>query len=59
MRRIIELQQLVLQACLHKDKRLALQALLLDPLIFIPVDRVVDMFDEMCAFCEPHLEGWS
>lgn len=59
VRRIVDKQQLTLQAALAKDKELALQALLNDPLCRIPTDRAAAMLDEMLAANRAMLPGWE
>jgi alpha-galactosidase len=58
-RRVIEVQQLTLQACLAKDLHLAFQAMLSDALCAIPVDRAWAMFTELCEANRAMLDGWA
>jgi alpha-galactosidase len=59
VRRIVDVQQLTLQAALTKDKTLAFQALLNDPLCRIPTDRAWTMFNELLAANRTMLPGWE
>jgi alpha-galactosidase/6-phospho-beta-glucosidase family protein len=59
VRRVVEVQRMTLQAALHKDKDVAFQALLNDPLCHIPVDRAWDMFGELLAANRAMLPGWA
>ncbi len=57
--RIIRVQQLTIEAARTKDKDLAFQALLIDPLVSLPTDRAHDMFTEMCEYAAEELPGWN
>jgi len=59
IRRVVEVQQLTLQAAAEKDRDLAFQALLNDPLCTIPVDRAWHMFDELLTANRDMLPGWD
>ena len=59
VRRVVEVQQITLQAAVEKDRDLAFQALLNDPLCTIPVDRAWHMFDELLAANREMLPGWE
>jgi alpha-galactosidase len=59
MRHIIENQQAILRAATARDKDLAFQALLNDPLVHLPTDRAWDMFKQMLRFAKPSLPGWK
>ena len=51
-------QQLILQAALKRDKDLAFQALLNDPLTNLPTDKAWKMFNEMLRATRSALPGW-
>jgi alpha-galactosidase/6-phospho-beta-glucosidase family protein len=55
---ISRVQQLVLEAARNRDRDLAFQALLSDPLVRIPTDRAWLMFSEMLTHAKDHLPGW-
>ena len=57
--RVIQVQQLTLQAALERDADLAFQALLLDPLVVIPPDQAYKMFREMLEKTKSALSGWD
>ncbi len=59
VRRVVEVQQTTLQAAVGKDRDLAFQALLNDPLCSIPVDRAWHMFDELLMANREMLPGWE
>ncbi len=59
VRRVVEVQQLTLEAAMAKDVDLAFQALLLDPLCRISVDRAWEMFQEMLQANAAMLPGWD
>jgi len=59
VRRVVEVQQLTLKAAMTKNVDLAFQALLLDPLCRIPVDRAWEMFQEMLQANAEMLPGWD
>jgi alpha-galactosidase len=59
VRRAIQVQQMTLEAAMAKDVDLAFQALLLDPLCRIPVDRAWAMFKELLEANREMLPGWS
>ena len=59
VRRIVDVQRMTLEAAIRKDKDLAFQALLLDPLCRIPVDRAWAMFGEMLMANAAMLPGWK
>jgi len=58
MRRIIAVQEATLEAGLKRDKDLAFQALLNDPLVRIPTDKAWRMFNELLRACKTALPGW-
>jgi alpha-galactosidase len=57
--RIISVQNLTLQAAVAKDRELAFQAVLLDPLMRLPTDEAWKMFSAMLDFVRPQLPGWK
>ncbi|MFL7810826.1 MAG: alpha-glucosidase/alpha-galactosidase, partial [Anaerolineae bacterium] len=59
IRRVVEVQQITLQAAVEKDRGLAFQALLNDPLCTIPVDQAWQMFDELLTANHEMLPGWD
>ena len=59
VRRIAEIQGTLLAAARARDRELAFQALLSDPLVRIPTDRAAEMFDEMLRYANDLLPGWS
>jgi len=59
VRHVVEVQRLTLQAAMTKDVDVAFQALLLDPLCRIPVDRAWEMFQEMLQANAEMLPGWD
>lgn len=57
--RVVQVQQMTLEAAIRKDRHLAFQALLNDPLCCISVDKAWEMF---CALLEANrtmLPGWD
>jgi alpha-galactosidase len=58
VRRIIAVQRATLEAGLKRDKDLAFQALLNDPLVHLPTDKAWAMFNEMLRACKAALPGW-
>jgi len=58
LRRVVDVQQLTLQAAIAKDRELAFQALLNDPLCRIPTDQAWEMFGEMLEANKAMLPGW-
>jgi alpha-galactosidase len=58
MRHIIDNQQAILRAAQTRDKDLAFQALLNDPLVCLPTDRAWDMFKQMLRHARAMLPGW-
>ena len=59
VRRVVEVQQMTLLAATEKDRDLAFQALLNDPLCTIPVDRAWQMFDDLLTANREMLPGWD
>jgi alpha-galactosidase len=59
MRRVVDVQQMTLEAAIYKDKDLAFQALLNDPLCCISVDKAWDMFNELLEANAEMLPGWQ
>jgi galacturan 1,4-alpha-galacturonidase len=57
--RVIAEQALVLEAARTRDKALALEALLLDPLVHLSPAKAEAMLDEMLKADAPWLPGWS
>lgn len=58
VRRVVEVQQLTLQAARTHDVDLAFQAVLADPLTRLPTDEAWRMFQAMLAHARPMLPGW-
>jgi alpha-galactosidase/6-phospho-beta-glucosidase family protein len=58
VRRVVGVQQLTLEAAVCRDKDLAFQALLNDPLCNISVDRTWQMFNELLEANQAMLPGW-
>lgn len=58
VRRVVDVQQLTLQAARTRDVDLAFQAVLADPLTRIPTDDAWRMFQAMLAHARPMLPGW-
>jgi galacturan 1,4-alpha-galacturonidase len=58
VRRIVDVQAMTLEAAIHRDKDLAFQALLDDPLCRIPVDQAGAMFNELLEANAAMLPGW-
>ncbi len=56
---IAEVQAAVLEAALERDRDLAFQALLNDPLVRIPTDRAWEMFLEMLDHTKEFLPGFE
>lgn len=59
VRRVMDVQQLTLTAAIERDKDLAFQALLADPLCTINIDAAWAMFNEMLAANRAMLPGWD
>ncbi|MHC4916612.1 MAG: family 4 glycosyl hydrolase [Planctomycetota bacterium] len=59
MRLVCEGQQLTLRAALERDKDLAFQVLLNDPLVHLPTDRAWKMFTQMLRGARKMLPGWK
>jgi alpha-galactosidase len=57
-RHIVDLQSITLRAARTRDRDLAFQALLSDPLVRIPTDRAWQMFGEMLDHAAEALPGW-
>jgi alpha-galactosidase len=57
--RIIEQHRLTLRAARERDRDLALQAVLHDPLVQIGTDRAAAMLDEMLRATKAMLPGWK
>ncbi len=58
-RHIVEVHQLTLRAALERDRDLAFQALLHDPLVHIGPDAAWHMLDEMLEATADLLPGWD
>jgi len=58
VRRIVAVQQMTLQAAMERDRDLAFQAMLNDPLVSIPTDKAWRMFNEMVRYTKAMLPGW-
>jgi alpha-galactosidase len=59
VRRVVDVQQMTLQAAVERDVDLAFQALLLDPLCQIPVDEAWAMFRELLEANREMLPGYK
>ena len=59
VQRIVNVQEMTLQAAIDRDKHLAFQALLNDPLCQIPTDRAWAMFNELLDANRAMLPGWD
>jgi alpha-galactosidase len=59
MRRVCENQQMILRAAEQRDRDLAFQALLSDPLVHLPTDRAWEMFGRMLRHARSMLPGWK
>lgn len=59
VRRVVEVQELTLQAALQRDASLAFEALLADPLVTIQTDKAACMFAEMLESVKMELPGWK
>lgn len=58
MRQVVDTQQLTLQAAVERDRDLAFQAMLNDPLVSIPTDKAWKMFNQMVEYTKEMLPGW-
>ncbi len=56
--RVIDVQEMTLEAAMRKDKDLAFHALLNDPLVTIPTDKAWKMYNEMLQYTKKYLPGW-
>ncbi|MFB3891695.1 MAG: alpha-glucosidase/alpha-galactosidase [Phycisphaerae bacterium] len=52
-------QEMIVEAGLKRDKKLAFQAILNDPLMSLTTDRAWDMFNEMLLATKANLPGWN
>lgn len=52
-------QEIIVEAALNKDKKLAFQAFLNDPLMSLPTDKAWKMFNEMLKATKALLPGWK
>ncbi len=59
VRHIVDVQELTLEAAVLKDRDMAFQAMLLDPLCGIPTDRARAMFDELLKANQALLPEWD
>lgn len=59
VRRIVDVQQMTLEAAVARDKDLAFRAILNDPLCQIPTDRAWAMFNELLDANRAMLPGWD
>jgi len=59
VRHVAEVQRLTLEAARARSRDLALQALLMDPLVRIPTDRAAEMLDKMLSYAKDWLPGWK
>ena len=59
VRRVIDQQQLILEASMNKDIDMAFQGLLSDALIRMPTDRAWQMFGELNRANRAMLRGWK
>jgi alpha-galactosidase len=59
LRRVVDVQEMTLEAAIYKDRDLAFQALLNDPLCCIPTDQAWEMFKELLAANRDMLPGWE
>lgn len=57
--RVIEVQDMTLEAAMTCDKSLAFEAMLNDPLVNISTDKAWKMFGEMLQHCRKWLPGWK
>ena len=59
VRRACEVQRMTLEAALKRDRALAFQAVLSDPLTFISKDKAWKMLGEMLYATRKALPGWG
>ncbi len=59
VRRVVDVQEITLRAGLELDLDLAREAILCDPLVNIPTDTVMAMFDEMLRNIAPCLKEYG
>ena len=57
--RVVQNQEMIVEAALRKDKTLAFQAILNDSLTNLPTDRAWEMFNEMLKATKAKLPGWK
>lgn len=57
--RIVSNQELIVEAGLRRDKNLAFQAILNDPLMSLTTDKAWKMFNEMLKATKASLRGWK
>jgi len=58
VRRVVAVQQMTLEAAMTRNRDLAFQAMLNDPLVSIPTDKAWRMFNEMVRYTKAMLPGW-
>ena len=58
-RRVIDEQQLTLRAAIECDREMALQALLIDPLVHLSTDLADRMLGQMLQHTRQMLPGWK
>lgn len=56
---VVSCQELIVEAALARDKHLAFQALLNDPLTALPTDTAWKMFTQMLRATRASLPGWK
>ena len=59
VRRVMYVQRTTLDAGLRRDKDLAFQAVLNDPLVHLPTDKAWRMLNDLLRACKPMLPGWK
>ena len=59
IRRIVDMQELTLEAAIARDLDLAFQALLMDALVTIPPDKAWKMLREMLRANKALMTGWK
>ena len=57
--RTVQNQEMIVEAALTKDKKLAFQAFLNDPLMSLPTDKAETLFNEMLQATKKRLPGWK
>ena len=59
VQRTVACQEMIVEAALRRDKLLAFQAFLNDPLMSLPTDRAWRMFTRMLRATKANLPGWK